>query len=84
MGPERTLFYTRCSCGVDVFQMICHNTIEMSPDFDFTMLWKKPEFSFTASLVAKGDEHRGCFDEIAEGSGMGVRGKGQSPFFCSA
>lgn len=38
----------------------------MSPGFDFTMLRKKPEFSFAASLVAKGDERLGCVDEIAE------------------
>jgi hypothetical protein len=60
------------------------STIEMSPVFDFTMPRKKLEFSFAASPVAKGDGGRGCGNEIAEGSGMGVRGKGQSPFLCWA
>jgi hypothetical protein len=45
---------------------------------------KKLGFSFAASLVAKGDEWQDSVNEIAEGSGMGVRGKGQSPFLCAA
>ena len=34
------------------------STIEMSPGFDFTMLGKKLEFSFAASLVARNEGRR--------------------------
>jgi hypothetical protein len=56
----------------------------MSPWFRFHHAPEKAGFSFAASLVAKGDEWQDSVNEIAEGSGMGVRGKGQSPFLCAA
>jgi hypothetical protein len=37
---------------------------------------KKLVFSSPASLVSKDDRQLAVVDEIAEGSGMGVRGKG--------
>jgi len=50
----------------------------MSPGFDFTKPRKKPGFSSAASLVAKGDGQLDAENQIAEGAGMGARGKGQS------
>jgi len=38
---------------------------------------KRLVFSSPASLVSKDDGQQAVVDEIAEGSGMGVRGKGQ-------
>jgi len=36
------------------------------------------------NVRASRDEGQAVVDEIAEGSGMGVRGKGQRPFLCSS
>ncbi len=41
---------------------------------------KRLVFSSPASLVSKDDGQLAVVDEIAEGSGMGVRGKGR-PFW---
>jgi hypothetical protein len=63
----------------------CHTTIEMSPAFStievspgcgFTMPRKRLVFSSPASIVSKDDGQLAVVDEIVEGSGMGVRGKG--------
>jgi hypothetical protein len=43
------------------------STIEMSPGFSFTMPRKRLEFSFAASLVAKGDVRLGCVDALRDG-----------------
>ena len=48
------------------------------------MPMKKLVFSSPASLVSKDDRQLAVVDEIAEGSGMGVRGKGPRPFLCSS
>jgi hypothetical protein len=53
------------------------STIEVSPGCGFTMPRKRLVFSSPASLVSKDDGQLAVVDEIAEGSGMGVRGKGQ-------
>src|SRR6266478_2315876 len=60
------------------------STIEVSPGCGFTMPRKRLVFSSPASLVSKDDGQLAVVDEIAEGSGMGVRGKGQRPFLCSS
>src|SRR5712692_6297843 len=50
------------------------STIEVSPGCGFTMPRKRLVFSSPASLVSKDDGQQAVVDEIAEGSGMGVRG----------
>src|SRR5713226_731121 len=60
------------------------STIEVSPGCGFTMPRKRLVFSSPASLVSKDDGQLAVVDEFAEGSGMGVRGKGQRPFLCSS
>jgi hypothetical protein len=54
------------------------STIEVSPGCGFTVPRKRLVFSSPASLVSKDDGQLAVVDEIAEGSGMGVRGKGRA------